>query len=175
MTQAVRRFRSRGRVFCRTSKLGVVAYLLVMPSVGVVSLCGDVQALERTVDEPKQQQVIEQFITAYNSFDIDKMVSLLAEDIRFENYSGDKLTASATGIDEFRQLAEQSKALFSEREQHITSFKFREGAVLVTIQFHGRLAADMPNGPSAGTILKLQGTSEYFFHNGKIVKLVDRS
>ena len=98
-------------------------------------------ARERTVDESKHQRLVERFIAEYNSFDIESMASLLAVDIRFENYSGDILTAAATGIDEFRQLAEQSKALFSDREQRITSFEFREGSVLVMIQFHGRLAS----------------------------------
>ncbi len=166
---------SRGLAFGRTSILGIVAYLLVILGVGVVTLHGDARARERTVDESKHKHLIERFIAAYNSFDIEGMVSLLAADIRFENYSGDMLTATATGIDEFRQLAEQSKALFSEREQRITSFEFREGAVLVMIRFHGRLAADMPHGPAAGTVLKVQGTSEYFFRDGRIIKLVDRS
>ena len=97
--------------------LGIVAYLSVILSVGVVTLNEEALARERTVDESKHQRLVERFIAAYNSFDIESMASLLAVDIRFENYSGDILTAAATGIDEFRQLAEQSK-LYSRIENN---------------------------------------------------------
>lgn len=166
---------SNGLVFGRTSMLGIAAYRSVIFTVGIFSLHGNVFAREKTMDQSNHKQLVERFLAAYNSFDIETMVTLLAVGIQLENYSGEVLTAAATGIDEFRELAEQSKALFSEREQRIISFECREGAVLVVIQFHGRLAADMPHGPAAGTILNLPGTSEYFFRDGKIIKLVDRS
>jgi hypothetical protein len=127
------------------------------------------------VDDPRRRQLIERFIAAYNSFDIEEMLAMLAADVRFENWAGDVLTVSTTGLDEFRQLANQSKALFSEREQRIVSLELQERSALVMIQYRGRLAADLPDGLVAGTVLELQGTSEYFFRDGQIVKLVDRS
>jgi hypothetical protein len=127
------------------------------------------------LNEPLAQELIERFIAAYNSFDIKGMLRLVAADIRFENYSGDRLTAAATGIKEFRALAEHAKALFSEREQRITSVELRGSSAVVAIHYRGRLAADLPNGPTAGTVLELEGTSEYFLRDGRIAKLIDRS
>lgn len=103
------------------------------------------------------------------------MLSLVSQGVRFENYSGDQLTVATSGIDELRQLAEQSRSLFSEREQRITGLEFGHDFAAATIAYQGKLAADIPDGPSAGTILDLQGKSEFSFGDGQITKIVDRS
>ena len=122
-----------------------------------------------------KQTLIDRYLIAYNSFDIGGMLALLSPDVRFENYSGGQLTAATSGVDEFKQLAEQSKSLFSEREQRITSLELSRDSAVATIAYRGKLAADIPNGPPAGTILDLQGKSEFSFGNGQITKIVDRS
>lgn len=121
------------------------------------------------------KDLIERYLAAYNAFDIDGIISLLSRAVRFENYSGGQLTAAANGIDEFRQLAEQSKSLFSEREQRITGLELSHDSAVATIVYRGKLAADIPIGPPADTILDLQGESEFSFCNGQITKIVDRS
>lgn len=121
------------------------------------------------------KNLIDRYVAAYNAFDIDGMLSLLSQDVRFENYSSDQLTAATSGIDEFRQLAEQSKSLFSEREQRIMGLEFGHDSAIVTIAYRGKLAADIPDGPPAGTVLDLQGKSEFSFSNGQITRIVDHS
>lgn len=123
----------------------------------------------------KQRELIDGYLAAYNAFDVDGMLALLSSDVRFENYSGEQLTAAARGTDEFRKLAEQSKILFSEREQRITALEPNEDMVIVSIAYRGLLSADIPNGPKAGAVLDLQGKSEFSFSDGKIIKIVDRS
>lgn len=104
------------------------------------------------------------------------MLALLSPDVHFENYAGDNLTVSASDIGEFRRLAEQAKSLFSEREQRIISIQFQQcGTVAVVIEYRGRLAADVPGGPRAGTVLELYGTSEHSFRDGRIAGIVERS
>lgn len=127
------------------------------------------------MQESTNKALIDRYLAAYNRSDIEGMVAVLAPELRFENYSGGQLTAGTTGIGEFRKLAEQSKALFAEREQRITG-QVNQGETLVAdIAFKGRLAQDIPDGPPAGTILELSGTSEFSFSDGLIVKVVDRS
>lgn len=127
------------------------------------------------MDHSDMKHLIDRYLASYNAFDVDGMLSLLSRDVRFENYSGDQLTAATSGIADFRQLAEQSRSLFSEREQRITGLEFGHDAAIATIVYRGTLAADIPGGPSAGTVLDLQGTSEFSFENGQITKIVDRS
>lgn len=55
-----------------------------------------------------QVHVIQKYIAAYNAFDVEAMLALLSPAVRFENWSGTRLTTEASGIDEFRQLACQA-------------------------------------------------------------------
>jgi steroid delta-isomerase-like uncharacterized protein len=127
------------------------------------------------MQQPPPKELIDRYLAAYNAFDVDGMLALLSPDIRFENYSGDQLTAEASGIDAFRRLAEQSKALFSEREQRITALELGADRAVAGIAYRGRLAADIPGGPAAGTVIELQGRSEFAFGDGRITRIVDRS
>jgi hypothetical protein len=122
-----------------------------------------------------KQKLIEQFIAAYNRFDVDGMISQLAPDVRFENYTGDTLTNATDGIEQFRELAERSKGMFAEREQRIVSVTGDDRSATVGIAYRGRLAIDVPDGPSAGTMIEMDGRSEYSFDGDRIVKIVDRS
>ena len=126
------------------------------------------------MSNPTMEELINRYLAAYNAFDIDGMLSLLSIEVRFENYSGDQLTTETSGINEFRQLAKHSKSLFSEREQRIIDLEFGHNSAIATIAYRGKLAADIPNGPPAGTVLDLQGKSEFSFGNGQITKIVDR-
>lgn len=123
----------------------------------------------------KQAQVIQEYIAAYNAFDVDGMLKLLSPEVCFENWSGAQLTNEASGIDEFSQLAHQAKAMFSEREQRITSLKHNVDSVIASIAYRGQLAVDVPDGPRAGTVLDLNGESEFVFKDRLISKIVDRS
>jgi ketosteroid isomerase-like protein len=122
-----------------------------------------------------QVALINRYLAAYNAFDVDGMLEVLSPEVRFENYSADQLTAATSGIEEFRRLAEQSKAMFSEREQRITALEPSEGLIVASIAYRARLSADIPNGPRAGTVLDLHGKSEFSFKDGQIAKIVDRS
>jgi hypothetical protein len=125
--------------------------------------------------DAKQKDLIDRYLAAYNAFDIEAMLAQLDPAIRFENYSGGQLTADASGIEEFRRLAEQSKGLFLEREQRVTSLA-QSGTMLVAeIAWRGRIAADIPGGPPAGTLLEMNGRSEFDFGPAGITKIVDRS
>lgn len=125
--------------------------------------------------ESYQLGLINRYLAAYNAFDVDGMLAVLDPALRFENYSGDQLTAGTTGIGEFRQLADRAKSLFLQREQRITAIESHDGALIADIAYRGCLAADIPDGPRAGTVLDLAGQSEFWFDGGLITKIVDRS
>lgn len=123
----------------------------------------------------EHEEVIEKYIAAYNTFDVDGMLKLLLPGVRFENWSSGHLTTEASGIEEFRQLAEQAKTMFSEREQRVTALKQGVHSVIVSIAYRGQLAVDIPDGPRAGTVLDMNGESEFSFEGWQISKIVDRS
>jgi hypothetical protein len=125
--------------------------------------------------DARQKDLIDRYLAAYNAFDIEAMLAPLDPAIRFENYSGGQLTADASGIEEFRRLAEQSKGLFLEREQRVTGLAQNGATLVAEIAWRGRIAADIPGGPPAGTLLEMNGRSEFDFGPGGITKIVDRS
>ncbi len=127
------------------------------------------------MDDSTKRELIEQYIAAYNHFDIEGMLAVLAPDVSFENYTGKKLTASANGIEEFRQLAQQAKRFYSERVQRVTSLTFSQNGATAEIDYHGRLAQDIPGGPKAGSLLELNGETEFTFGSERITRIIDRS
>lgn len=120
------------------------------------------------------EELIKSYIDAYNRFDIEGMCTLLTLAIRFEHYNNGTLGAEASGLQEFRALAETGAALFAERQQRVTAVRIDGDRAVVEIAFHGKLAADIPGGPSAGTVLTLNGTSEFTFADGAISHIIDR-
>jgi steroid delta-isomerase-like uncharacterized protein len=124
--------------------------------------------------EAEQRDLIARYVAAYNRFDVDGMLALVTEDVRFENVSGGRVTASASGSAEFRTLAQGARSLFREREQRVTAIAFRDGGAVASIAYRGVLAADVLGGPAAGTVLEVAGESEFGFAGGRISRLTDR-
>lgn len=127
------------------------------------------------MEEGDKRRVIENYIRAYNHFDINGMASLMHTQCIFEDISDGQVTLSTKGVTEFRELAEQSKELFSSRSQTAVEFKYDEDIVTVTIIYTAVLKTDLPSGLRAGETIKLNGKSVFEFRDGVIYKLTDYS
>jgi hypothetical protein len=125
-------------------------------------------------NEEKKKAIVE-YIDAYNSFDIDGMLSFVHPEVVFQNVVDGKVTIETVGVDQLRRLAIESKSLFSFRQQDITSFSFIEGRVTAAIDFEAVLAVDFSNGMKAGDSLRVAGRSEFEFSDGKLSKITDIS
>jgi hypothetical protein len=121
------------------------------------------------------RKIVENYIDAYNRFDVDGMLKDMHEDVRFGNIANGEINLSITGISALREQAIQSAAYFKERRQNPLGFEFHEDEVEVRIAYDAILAIDLPNGPRAGERIKIEGRSAFTFMNGKIIKLVDWS
>jgi ketosteroid isomerase-like protein len=118
--------------------------------------------------------LIDSYIDAYNRFDIDGMLNLVTDDVRFEHHTGDELSVATNGKAELEKLARVGAALFASRTQKLVEMHEEGKVVMATIDFHGEIAEDIPDGPGAGTIIEMQGTSEFGFSGGKINRIIDR-
>lgn len=121
------------------------------------------------------EALVHRYLAAYNAFDVDAMCALLSPDVRFEHHAGGRLAVETTGMAAFRQLAEQSLALFSDREQRITRIEADERGLTAGIAFRGTLRADLPEGPAAGSVLEMAGSSRFAFQSGAIAAIIDRA
>lgn len=122
-----------------------------------------------------QHHLVERFLSAYNGFDIDAMMTTVHPEIEFVNVSEGEINALARGAEAFRALAEQSADLFSSRRQTVIDFEPGEQGVVVQVSWEGVLAVDLPNVGGRGDRLRLRGSSEFTFRDGLIYRLVDRS
>ncbi|MDQ2180005.1 nuclear transport factor 2 family protein [Marinifilum sp. D714] len=121
------------------------------------------------------QKVIENYILAYNQFDIEGMIMDLHEDVVFENISEGILTLRTEGIDEFHTQAEKAMNCFSQREQIIRNWDIQVDKVVIDIDYKATLATDLPNGMKQGDILQISGQSEFVFEEDNIIRIVDRA
>ncbi len=122
-----------------------------------------------------QKRIIENYIEAYNNFDVDKMLTNLHENIVFKNISNGEVNLTTSGISEFQTQAEQAKNLFSQREQKITEIRFEDDSAQVEIDYYGVFAVDLPNGLKAGDKIELKGKSIFRFKDEKIYEITDIS
>jgi ketosteroid isomerase-like protein len=127
------------------------------------------------MNKDEKRALIERYLCAYNTFDIDGMLSEIHENVEFKNISGGEVNATATGKEELRQLAEQAKGLFLSRKQTATHFESFDDQASIDVDYIGVLAIDLPNGLKKGETLKLSGRSEFSFRDGKIYKITDIS
>jgi thymidylate synthase ThyX len=123
----------------------------------------------------KSKAIIEDYIMAYNSLDIESMVKLLHKEILFRNFSNGKMNTETRGIQEFRELAEKSSKIFSSRCQTVINYSAIDHKVEVQIEYEAILAVDMPNGLKRGDKIQLKGKSVFGFNEGRISLIEDYS
>ena len=123
----------------------------------------------------KKVEIVKNFIKAYNSLNVESMLAYLHREIEFKNISNSIVNSHTKGIEEFKELANNSIKIFKERTQTITSYTESDDTVNVEINFRGILAMDLPNGLKSGEILVMNGKSKYVFEDNLIILLVDES
>ena len=127
------------------------------------------------MNHDEKRALIERYIDAYNTFDMEGMLALIHPDVEFRNVAGGEVNAAASGKEEFRRLAEQSAGLFASRKQTVTRFEAKDDRAFIEVDYAGVLAADLPNGMKKGETLRLKGRSEFGFCDGKICEITDIS
>ena len=121
-----------------------------------------------------KEEIIQDYIQAYNSKDVDNMIENLADHVLFENISNNEVTLSIQGKDAFRKQAIEALSYFSTRKQTILNVRHEGNIVEIDIDYEGIAAMNFPNGIKKGDNLKLKGKSIFEFSaDGKIVKLTD--
>ena len=115
-----------------------------------------------------KQKIIESFIHAYNTFDLDGMLKNIHRDILFENISKGQVDLKTEGIDEFKKQAEYAMIYFEKRREKITNINFEGDRVELDIDYLGILAKDLSNELKSGDTLKLKGKSIFRFQDNKI-------
>jgi hypothetical protein len=125
--------------------------------------------------ETERKTLAENYIQAYNRFDIDGMTANLSQKIVFKNISNGETTLELEGLAAFKEQAQQSASWFSERRQTIEKIVFTEKGCEIEIDYEAKLAADLPNGLREGEKINLKGKSKFRFADGEIIEIQDIS
>ncbi len=124
----------------------------------------------------QQRSMIENYVNAYNRFDINGMLADLHEEVVFQNFSGDEVSLKTESKAAFRTQAEVALNYFSERQQSITSWQWLSPSVVqIDLVYRAVLAIDFPNGMKAGETLELTGRSKFTFQEQQIIGIADYS
>ena len=126
--------------------------------------------------DDEKRALIRRYLDAYKAFDVDGMVEPLHPDVEFKNVSDGEVSAAASGVDEFRAMAEKATEIFASRRQTITAVESGdEGDLSIDVTYEGTLAQDLPGGLEAGETVQREGRSTFGFADGKIARIVDYS
>ncbi|MBL0913291.1 MAG: nuclear transport factor 2 family protein [Bacteroidia bacterium] len=123
----------------------------------------------------KREEIIREYVNAYNRFDTEGMLRHMDENILFTNISGGITDLELRGREAFREQALKAAGIFSERSQEILSMEHHPDHSEVQIAYRGVLAADLPNGMKKGDEMLLQGRSVFRFSGDSITALTDIS
>lgn len=119
--------------------------------------------------------IICDYISAYNQFDVAGMLACLTDDVEFQNITNRKIDTHTTSKEDFKKLAEMGVAAFDSRKQTVLHSISVGSATLVEIDYQAVVKADLPNGWTAGQKLQFSGASAFEITEGKISKIVDES
>lgn len=123
--------------------------------------------------EKRMKRIIDEYIKAYNEFDVEGMLRNVHEDVELKNTTNGEVNVQLKGIDILKKQAEQSVGLFEKREITIIEQEINDNRVENKINFKGVIGVDFPDGPKKGELVKLEGKSIFQFEKGKIILIED--
>lgn len=133
------------------------------------------EEIYRKLLEQDAELLIRHYIEAYNTFDIEGMLSVLHSNVIFRNIVGNEVSVETKGLESFRALAEKAATLFSTRHQTILELREINGRIEADMDYTGVLASDLPDGVKAGDTIRLQGRSVFTVKDGKLSLIEDYS
>jgi len=116
---------------------------------------------------------IQNYIKAFNSFDVDNLIAQFADDAVYEVVSNLTEPVRCEGKAQLKELATKTKTFFSARNQEISNWIISDNKAAVEFVYTATVAQDLPNGLKAGQSLRLRGISVYEFEGDKIKRLMD--
>lgn len=117
--------------------------------------------------------VIARYIAAYNTMDVDGMLSCLADDVRFENITHGRSNVVTENKAALDKIARASLDAFSERTQTPTNCIAVGDRACVAVAFRAVIASDLPNGLKAGHVIEAAGASFFELRDGLIASILD--
>ena len=125
------------------------------------------------LEKKEIKRIIDQYITAYDKFDVETILLNVHEDVEFKNIANGEVNMRLKGITALKNQAEQVVNLFKKREMKIIEHVIKGSIVKNKIQFKGVFATDVPDGSKKGEQVELEGKSIFQFEKGNLILIGD--
>ena len=102
----------------------------------------------------KRQEIISNYINAYNSFDLDKMNIDFDENIILEYLQNGRRTVLLKGLEKVILQAQEASKLFKSRNQTIKLYRHTKETTEIEVEFNAILSVDF-NGQKGGQHIHL--------------------
>lgn len=119
----------------------------------------------------KAISLINSFIQAYSSFDIQALEQLVDDKFEFKNISQGEVLEEASNKIEFSLILEQSKILFSDRTIEIQSLNLNKQTAQADVLINATMAISTPDGLRAGQVISYNAKLNFYIENLKIQKV----
>lgn len=119
------------------------------------------------------KEKVQKYISAYNNFDIETMISLLHNDCIFESKQNNIVTLRTKGKPDFRQICNLSKNNYKYRKLVIEDFKEYENTLELKLYFKATLAVDIPDLGKKNEQISFETKSIFEFKNTLIYKIIN--
>lgn len=121
----------------------------------------------------EKRSVVDCYVHAFNSFDVEAMISVLQPEITYTCISNGKTVYAVNGIEEFRDLGGLWKNLFSSRKLTIMELYEKGNQIIMEISCSTVMATQSTGGLKAGETLIQEGVSEMSFRDDKILSITE--
>lgn len=118
--------------------------------------------------------IIQNYLDAYNSKDVDALMDCVADTVVFENVSNSGQSIKIEGRDAFAQLAHQAAAMFVSRNQSVRMAVVDGNNAALEVDWTGTPAVDLGT-MKAGVEVAMRGASFITISDGKLARIVDLS
>ncbi|NMM47782.1 nuclear transport factor 2-like protein [Marinigracilibium pacificum] len=116
---------------------------------------------------------INQYIEAYNNYNVNGMLQPLDNHISFANITNDYITLTTQGKPDFEIQAIKALDLFKNRNQKIESITFNDESVIVDISYTAIVNYEIPYELNIGEKVSIKGKSIFTFKDDKIIDIRD--
>ncbi len=87
------------------------------------------------MENQSHQQRIEEYIKAYNDFDVAGMLATLHPAVEFTNIANGEVTLTTKGLEAFKAQAQRATQFFKHRQQTIINLTFAQEQAEVLIDY----------------------------------------
>jgi len=121
------------------------------------------------------KQIIDRYISCYNSRDIEGMLACVTDDVIFENISNTGQSMKFEGRNAMGEIAHLSGNAFTYRRQKILNLIEDGVKASAEVAFEAKAAVDLPTGAKAGEMVHLKGASFFELRDGLLCRIADYS